>query len=271
MTGLPRRVLVAVSLAAAVATLSACASREGAAGAKFEPVQPGVLTVATALLAAPGFWQGSPPVSGFEAGLAMALAKHLGLGRVEVVQLPFASIVRGKLGRADIGLSQISPTDELRKHAAFTAPYLSSPPAILARRGVDAVDEKALRGLRWVVSSPSPLTRVVTDRIRPDREPVVVGDQTQALAVLRSGRADALILGLPAALGVADAEPGRFQVLGQLSGGEGLAAVLPKGSHNGEVVDSAIRALEADGTVRRLESKWLGERLTDVPFILTES
>src|SRR5438046_2215699 len=98
-----RSCLAAVALAVTLATVSACGSEEGASGAKFEPKTAGVLTVATAFLPAPGFWEGDPPVSGFEAGLAAALAKHLGLDRVEVVQVPFGEISRGKLDGADIG------------------------------------------------------------------------------------------------------------------------------------------------------------------------
>ena len=87
--------------------------------------------------------------------------------------------------------------------------------------------------------------------------------------MLRSGRADALLLDLPVALGLAHAD-WRFQVLGQLDGGEDLAGALPNGSSNGEVVDSAIRALQADGTIDQLVSRWLGKSEDDVPLILTE-
>ena len=87
---------------------------------------------------------------------------------------------------------------------------------------------------------------------------------------MRSGRADALLLDLPVALGLARDDPVLFQVLGQLSINEGLAAALPKGSRNVEVVDSAIRSLQADGTVDKLVTRWLGESQEDVPLIRTE-
>jgi polar amino acid transport system substrate-binding protein len=224
--------------------------------------------VATAFLPAPGFWEGRPPTAGFEAGLAAALARRLGLHRVEVVQVPFASIVRGKLGGADIALSQLTPTAQRDQFVDFTTPYLSAPPGVLARRGVSAIDVEGLRKLHWVISSLSTLTPIVMNQIRPERAPIVVDDRSQALRVLRSGRADALLLDLPVALGLARTEPGRFQVLGQLEGEEDLAAALPNGSPNSEIVDSAIRALQADGTIGRLASHWLGNA-GKVPLILT--
>jgi polar amino acid transport system substrate-binding protein len=257
--------LISVALAA-----SACAGEHSAAGPAFQPAKPGVLTVATAFLPAPGFWEGRPPTAGFEAGLARDLAHSLGLKRVEVVQVPFSDIVAGKLHGADLALSQITPTEERDESADFTTPYLSAPPGILALRAVDEADVDGLRELRWVVSRLSTLTPVVMDRIRPTHDPIEVEDRAAALEVLRSGRADALMLDLPVALGLARAEPGRFHVIGQLDGDQGLAAVLPDGSRNVEVVDSAIHSLQADGTIDDLADRWLGQSGSDVPLILTE-
>lgn len=226
--------------------------------------------MATAFIPAPGFWQGAPPTDGFEARLALALAQHLGLERVEVVQVPFAKIIRGDLGGADIAMSQLTPTKEREHDLDFTAPYMSAPPAVLALRGVEAADVHDLRALRWVVSSTSTLTPIVERRIRPDRPPDVTEDRTAALDKLRPGNAEALMLDLPVAAGLAHADPGRFHVIGQLTGGEGLAVALRDGSPNLEIVDSAIRSLQADGTIGHLETRWLGEGLEDIPLILTE-
>src|SRR5215218_9287773 len=200
----PRHFLILTGVAcAALALMSACGGGEGAAGSKFEPAKPGVLTVATAFLPAPGFWAGRPPTSGFEAQLAAVLAHRLGLERVDVVQVPFAAITGGRLDGADLALSQITPTRKRERSADFTTPYLTAPPGVLALRGVDASDVHDLRALRWVVSRVSTLTPIVLQRIRPRSDPVVVEDRADALAALRAGRADALMLDLPVALGLA--------------------------------------------------------------------
>jgi polar amino acid transport system substrate-binding protein len=260
------RVIFAMLLVATAVVVSGCAVQRGAAGAKFVPKEPGVLTVATAFIPAPGFWFGPGTKSGFEAGLALALAHKLGLERVKVVQVPFAAVVHGRLDGADLGLSQVTPTSERERTADFSTPYLTAPPGVLALRGVSAIDLQGLRGLRWVISRVSTLTPIVRNIVQPSRPPVVVEDRAKAIEVLRSGRAETLLLDLPVALGLARAEPGRFQVLGQLSGGESLAAVLPKGSPNLDIVDSSFRALIANGTISRLSSKWLGSQ-ADVPLI----
>src|SRR3954451_13365585 len=102
-----RVVVSAALLGVALLAASACSSEDSAAGSKFVPAKRDALTVATALLSSPGFWQRDPPTSGFEGGLAAALARHLHLDHVEVVQVPFAKIVHGELGGADIALSQL--------------------------------------------------------------------------------------------------------------------------------------------------------------------
>jgi polar amino acid transport system substrate-binding protein len=262
------RLALAPAAIALALVFSGCAAQRGAAGAKFVPKQPGVLTVATSFIPAPGFWFGPHAKLGFEAGLARALAHKLGLRRVEVVQVPFAKVTTGRLDGADIGLSQVTPTSEREQTASFSTPYLTAPPGVLARSGVEADDLNGLRGLLWVVARISTLTPTVRNVVQPTKPPVVVEDRSKAIEVLRSGRADALLLDLPVALGLAHAEPGRFQVLGQLSGGESLAAVLPKDSPNLDIVDSSIRSLTADGTISRLASRWLGDQ-ADVPLILT--
>jgi polar amino acid transport system substrate-binding protein len=264
-----RGLMVAALLGAVVFATSGCSVEKDAAGPSFEPATPGTLTVATAFLPAPGFWQGVVHRDGFEAHLAAVLAERLGLDRVHVVHVPFAAIVRGDLGGADVALSQLTPTRERERQLDFTTPYLIDSPGILARRGVEAADAKTLRGLRWVVSRASTLTPIVMDAVRPSAAPLVVVDRTQALRVLRRGRADALLLDLPVALGLARAEAARFHVIGQIGDGEGLAVALPAGSRNAEIVDSEVRALAADRTIARLESRWLGNT-DDVPLILTE-
>jgi polar amino acid transport system substrate-binding protein len=262
--------MVLGSALAAAALLSGCATRPTAAGSQFVSARPGVLTVATSFLPAPGFWEGRPPTNGFEARLARALATKLGLQRVRVVQVPFADVTHGRLHGADLALSQVTPTRERERTADFTTPYLTAPPGVLALRTVEASDVYGLRTLRWVIARVSTLTPIVEHTIRPLSAPLVVEDRSKALEALRAGRADALLLDLPVALGLARSEPQRFHVLGQLSGGEELAAVLPHGSSNVEIVDSAIRSLEADGTIGRLTSRWLGTSFDNVPLILTE-
>src|SRR3954466_189201 len=114
-----RPLVLAVLLLGATVVLAGCGGEPTAAGSRFQPVKPGVLTVATAFLPAPGFWEGRPPTAGVEAQFAGALAERLGLDGVEVVQVPFADVVHGRLHGADIALSQVTPTRDRDRFADF--------------------------------------------------------------------------------------------------------------------------------------------------------
>jgi polar amino acid transport system substrate-binding protein len=244
----------------------------GAAGEPFKPAHPGVLTVATAVVPAPGFWNGTPasPTGGFEYQLAVDVAKHLGLHRVRVVIVPFARIAAGHLGGADLALTQMTATAARQQTEDFTTPYLTAPPAVLAPPRVKASDLKALQSLRWVGLATSTLTPLLTGTVRPDTSPIIVSDRKSELDALDSGNADAVLLDLPVAEGLARAHPGLYHVVGQLSGGEGLSVVLPHSSGNTEITDSAVRALLANNTIADLANRWLGGTGANIPLIRTE-
>lgn len=257
-----RRLLGLTALAAlAVASvgLAGCSSDSTSAGRRFRPAEDGVLTVATAYIPAPAFWMPNfQTYAGFEAGLAYALADRLDLAEVRVVQVPFADIVAGDLGGADLAISTLTPTAEREDHLDFTSAYVDAPPAVLVRDGTTASDAQDLKDLRWGVVEVSTLTEVVRDRIRPEAEPVELADRTAELDALARGRVDAVLLDLPVAQGIATSSPSTYDVAGQLSGSEHLAVALPAGSPNLEAVDSAVRALRSNGTVDRLAKRWLG-------------
>src|ERR1700689_4067537 len=87
--------------------LLGCANAGNGAAGSFSPRTPGTLTVATAQVPDPGFWEGTiaHPTGGFEYELAKRLAVRFGLSRVKVVDVPFAELVHGHLGGADLALS----------------------------------------------------------------------------------------------------------------------------------------------------------------------
>ncbi len=263
-----RRTCVLVVVGVVAALVTSCSSASTSAGNAFEPVTADTLTVATAYIPAPSFWMPDDGAyAGFEAGIADALAAELGVSEVEVVQVPFDDIVGGDLGDADLAISTLTPTAEREEILDFTVPYIEAPPGVLVRKGVEASDAQDLRQLQWAVVDVSTLTEVVRERIRPDADPLEVADRTAELKALRAGDADAVLLDLPVAQGIAEANPELYDVVGQLSGGEGLAVALAGGSANRDVVDSAVRALRSDGTIDDLAEEWLGGTGDDVPLI----
>jgi len=92
---------------------------------------------------------------------------------------------------------------------------------------------------------------------------LLVGSRDEALDAIGSGRVEAMLLDLPVGLALAEDHPDAYEVIAQLSGSEGLAVVLPDDSDNVIAVDSAIRALTADGTIDDLAEEWIGTAPSD--------
>jgi polar amino acid transport system substrate-binding protein len=237
----------------------------GASAGEFTPARPGVLVVATSAVPSPSFWEGTPahPTGGFEFELARALAQRFGLDRVAVKVVHFHRIVRGHLGGADLAIDLLTPTAGREEALEFSAPYLKSAPTVLVRAGTEVRDLKTAQELRWGAIQSSTFVAAIEDQIVPEAEPVLYDGQREAIAALEAGEIDATLLDLPLAVAVAAESGGALEAVAQLPGKEAIAVAMPKDSPNRQAVDSAIRALDADGTIESLLEEWVGADAAD--------
>ena len=258
-TRLTSRLAFAALLVVSAVAVAGCANAGKGAAGSFSPRTQSTLTVATAQIPDPGFWAGTfaHPTGGFEYGLAQELASRFGLAKIKVVYVPFHDLVRGRLGGADLALSDVTITDERAEHVDFSTPYLKAPPSIVVRPGTEVADVNTARELRWSVQHDTTLKEALDAAIEPTTAPLVYEHQREALAALRSGRANAVMLDLPVALAYARESPHAYAVAAQLPSEAVLGAALPSGSRNTEAVDSAIRGLTAEGEIDRLAHDWL--------------
>lgn len=260
----------------ALAALGCANAGKGAAGS-FSPRTANTLTVATAQIPDPGFWAGTfaHPTGGFEYGLAEQLTARLHLAKIKVVEVPFHELVRGHLGGADLALSDITITDERAQHLDFSTSYLKAPPSIVVRPGTEVPDVNAARDLHWAVQHDTTLKVALEKSIEPTARTLVFEHQREVLLALEVGRADAVMLDLPVALAYAHESPRKYEVAAQLPSEAQLGVALPQGSDDVEAVDSAIRALKAEGEIDRLGHRWLHANIEegaaeDVPVLRAE-
>jgi polar amino acid transport system substrate-binding protein len=255
--------LVAALAGAAVG--ASCAASEDIAEQRFEPRVAGTLTVATSL-PAPGFWDGASVEQlkgGFEWGIAGALADRFDL-TLAVIDVPFEQLVAGDLGGADMALAQMTITPERRDHVTFSTAYYIDDAGAVLRAGEELTDLKTAREQRWAVERGTVEQDVLDDDVRPDQDPVLVDDPVAAVDAVAGGRVDAALVDLSTALvltkGRADVTTGgRFTTNGE------MAIALPKDSNNVEVVDAALRAFEADRTLRDLRTRYLDPAFEQAP------
>jgi polar amino acid transport system substrate-binding protein len=244
-------VIVAASMAVGCADSSDIASQE------FTPTTPGQLTVATSL-PAPGFWDGAAVgelTGGFEDGIARALADRFDL-RLHVIDVPFERLVAGDLGGADLALAQITITPAREDVLDFSDAYYVDDAGAVVRAGEELTDLKTAQEQHWAVQRGTVEADLLTDVVRPETDPVLVDDPLAAVDAVAGGRVDAALVDLSTALvltkGRTDVTTGgRFVIDGE------MAAALPRGSANVEVVDAALHALDDDRTIHDLRQRYL--------------
>lgn len=258
--------LTLAALAGAVAT--ACSAATEAAEGDIRPADGATLVVA-ADLPAPGFWEGGAAGAldgGLEYGLAQELAARSGLG-LRVVDIAFTDIVHGRLGDADLALAQVSITDGRAADVDFSVPYFDSAPTVLARSEEELTDLATARDRRWAVREGTTQAGFVDEVIEPTSATLFVADEAAAATAVLDGRADMALLDLSTALVLAKDVPG-LAAIARFDTEERYGAVLPDGSRNLEAVDTALRAMDADGTLAGLVTRWLEPRYAVDPAAL---
>jgi polar amino acid transport system substrate-binding protein len=246
-------IVVLAGLVAVVVALRSDDDTGNPAGV-FVEMTPGVLTVATEF-PAPGFWDGAnvrDVTGGFEAELADELAVHFGLERVVVVDRPFESLVSGEATGFDLALAQISITRDRRQVVDLSSPYLTTTVGVVGRPALDVPDLEAARQLRWGVAAGTTEADVVHNLVRPETDETTYRSTSALVAAAARGEIDVAALDLARALAETDRTPD-VTLLAQVNAPQHYGALLPKGSRNLEAVNSALRTLRADGTLRDLE------------------
>jgi len=235
--------------------------------------QPGILTVGFDV-PAPGFWNGRVTgttirnPTGFEAGLAQAIAKQLGIPKIVYVRAPFGGLFSPAPKKYDFAFEEVTITLERAKVVGFSAPYFDANQGVLIRKGLaKPTSIAALKSLQLCAQSSTTGLAYIQHTLRPAKKPLVYSpSSTAAFDAVEAGKCDALILDVPIVVSQSKKKPGAYGgVIGQIVTREGYGAVMDRGSKLKPSLDNAIRALKADGTITQLQKKWLP--FTRVPIL----
>jgi len=253
---------VALVIAAAVVATAAASAYGGSAPPTKEP---GTLIVGIDV-PAPGFADGRVSGStvlnprGFEIDLSRALARRLGIPRVEFLYARFGSLFAAGEKPFDLAFEQITITAQRRRVVDFSAPYFDANQGVLVgRRVAPPRSLTALRSLQTCAQSATTGLAYIQSRLRPERETRIYPSTAAALQAVRVGQCDAIVLDLPIVASAKKQLPGAYgPVAGQIITDEKYGALFQKGNPLRPRVDQAIRALRANGTIGRLQKRWFG-------------
>lgn len=207
---------------------------------------------------------------GLEIDLARALAARLGLEPTVFLQSRFDRLLTPGAKPWDLAIAEITITDARRRALDFSAPYMMVDQGVLLAQTVKPTPRTiaALRSLRLCALRKTTGAEVAQTTVAPKRPVLLVGNVPTLMLDLQTGRCDAVVYDAPA-LGTLKARaPDRYgPFAGIIETREEYGIAFPRGSALVGPVNRALSALMADGTLARLQRKWLTARLDALPVL----
>lgn len=227
---------------------------------------------------APAFWNGHVSgntinnPTGFEYGLAIEVAKQLGIStsNVTFLRAPFSTILLGGQKPYDFAMEETTITAQRARVIGFSAPYFDANQGVLIAKGVTKPTSIAdLKGLQTCAQSTTTGLDWLLHKLRPAKQPLVYSaSSSAAFDAVAAGTCQALVLDVPIIEAQSQKQPGAYGgVVGQIDTHEGYGAVFPKGSPLIPYVSKAIKTLQANGTIGKLTKRWFGFDPATVPVL----
>lgn len=228
----------------------------------------GVLTIATDSPAYPPYFEDDDPTNGkgFESALGYAIAGELGFNdsQVEWATVPFDASYRPGPKDFDFDLNQISITPDREKAVSFSVPYYTANQAVLVKKGseldgITSLDQLKDASIGVQVGTTS--LDAVEEQIQPEADPKIFNNSNDVVTAFKQDQVDAIVVDLPTAIYLRDAELSDTVVAGQFEqeGGDQWGALMSKDSDLKGCVDQAIETLRENGTLEELTNQWMAD------------
>lgn len=267
------KLFAGIGAAALTLALVACGGGNAASDAgdtgEIVTVKEGTLIVASDLAYPPleSVPEGKGPedAEGFEVDVVTELASRIGLEVEYLPPLKFDTIVPmiKQGGKADIGASSFTITDERKQEIDFTDAFMDSNQGVVAKAetGALTVEDLNVAGLKIAVQSGTTGEDWVRENC-PDAECVPLDEAIQAMTGCQSGLYDAVVADLPVMRYLCNSSYTDLAVALEIPTGEQYGIVVSKDNPAlTEALNQALADMEADGTMDALEEKWFGTTL----------
>jgi polar amino acid transport system substrate-binding protein len=220
-------------------------------------------------------WETNDPRTGkgYESAVAYQIAKRLGFTKAQVTwqAVPFdKSYAPGKKS-FDFYLAQVSNKPERRGAVTFSASYYRVNQAVAGLTSNSITEVRSLAGLkRYRLGAALGTTSYdyIVRYIKPTQSPRVYNSVNDAVTALKNKQIDGLVHDFPSMGYVTNVQVPGSTVVGRLptqGKPEHFGLVFQKGNPLVRCVNKAINQLRADGILKRLEVRWLGQ--TGAPIL----
>jgi polar amino acid transport system substrate-binding protein len=214
-------------------------------------------------------WKVSDPRSGqgFESAVAYAVAKKLGFANTDVnwIVVPFNTSFAPGPKKFDFDINEISYTPARAKVVGFSDSYYNVNQAVVAKQGTPiarATSTADLQPYKLGAQIGTTSYQYIKDFIKPSKQPAVFDTNDAAVAALKNGQIDGLVVDLPTAFYVTAAQVPNSKIVGQFptgNAGERFGMVFEKGNVLVGCVNHALTQLKQDGTLQKIQEKWLAK------------
>lgn len=263
-------VLAAALLAAAAMTTNAFARHDAAP----PTLKAGVLTVGLSLQV-PGFQVGTiyggnkiKNAKGMEPELAKAIAKKLGIAKVEFINNDFQTMYAPGPKKWDFGFAEMTITEERKGNIDFSTPYLQADQSLMVRKGLSPLPKSTADVRKLVLCAQTGTTGAdfIKGKIKPTTTPLFPKNTEQMYTLVRSGKCDGALYDAPINGLESKSKPGKYgPIVARYKTGELYGAPFAKGSKMLPLVNAALKALIADGTVGKLAKQYLNFDASKIP------
>ena len=214
-------------------------------------------------------WELNDPRTGkgYESAVAYGIAKRLGFTKAQVSwqAVPFLkSFAPGKKS-FDFYAAQVSNRPERRRAVTFSASYYVVNQAVAALKTNPIARVRSLAGLkkyRLGASLGTTSYDYIVRYIKPDQPPRVYDTVNDVVTAVKTKQIDGMVHDFPSMGYVTNVQIPGSTVVGRLptqGPKEHFGLVFEKGNPLVRCVNRAINAMRRDGTLRRLEVRWLGK------------
>ena len=201
--------------------------------------------------------------AGFEAAVAYAVATQLGYAAEDVswVRTTFDGAITPGAKEFDFNLQQFSITEERKAAVDFSSPYYSAPQAIVSYAGSPIEGKTTIEELKGAKLGAGVGTTSL-DAISTvfGSEPQAFNDNAAAVAALKNGQIDGIVVDLPTAFYLSGVEVDGGIIVGQLPStgdGDNFGLLLTKDSPITFCVSQAVDAIRTSGELDEITAKWL--------------
>ncbi|MBU3692502.1 MAG: amino acid ABC transporter substrate-binding protein [Candidatus Nanopelagicaceae bacterium] len=272
-----KKLFKVIPLLIAALVLTACSSSEDNSASSesttcspesLATVEAGVLTIATGEPAYEPWVLNDAPESGegFEAAVAYAVAEQLGYDKsaVKWIRTTFDGAIAPGPKKFDFNIQQYSITEERAKVVDFSSAYYKSNQSIVSFKGskiegVTSIADLKAKNPKLGAAVASTSLDAIENQL--GLKPQVFNDNAAAVAALKNGQIDGLVVDLPTAFYLSAVEVPNGIIVGQLENSAandaGAGLLLAKDSPITSCVTKAVDAIRDNGTLAAITDKWL--------------